>query len=122
MTIKKHVIMGAALAVMAGAAFAGTTPLVVVRFNQSRVYYDQQLYSAVSQAVAVKPDVMFDIVSHAPVTGDATRDAQWQATASHNTQAVVGSLQRMGVPMERMNVTGMAEPGLRYDETHVFVR
>ncbi len=35
-------------------------PLVTIRFNQPRVYFDQQLYSAISKAIAVKPEVTFD--------------------------------------------------------------
>lgn len=97
-------------------------PLVVIRFNQPRVYYDRELYSAVSQAVAAKPDVMFDIVSNAPSTGDSGTDSQWIKTASHNTQAVVASMQKIGVPMARMHITGQAQAGLRFDETRVYVR
>lgn len=94
----------------------------MIRFNQPRIYFDQQLYSAVEKAVAVKPDVMFDVVSNAPVTGDAVRDQQWIATASRNTQAVVAALQKIGVPAERLRVTGQIKSGLRYDETHIFAR
>ncbi len=101
---------------------ASSVPLVVIRFNQPHVHYDQQLYSAVAQSVAVKPEVMFDIVSNAPLTGDASRDAQWVNTASRNTQAVVAAMKGMGVPMERMHISGQAKAGLRYDETHVYVR
>lgn len=97
-------------------------PLVVIRFNQARVYYDQQLYSAISQAVAAKPDVMFDVVSNAPTTGNQTIDAQWVATASRNTQAVVASMQKLGVPLSRMRITGQTQPDLRFDETQIFVR
>ena len=97
-------------------------PLMVIRFNQPHVYYDQQLYGAISQAVAVKPGVMFDVISNAPVTGDASRDAEWIRVASHNTQAVIASMQGMGVPMERMHVTGQQESGLHYDETQIFAR
>lgn len=100
----------------------GAAPLVIIRFNQPRVYYDQQLYNAVSKAVAAKPEVMFDIVSYAPETGNAQADASWQATASHNTRAVVANLQQMGVPMSRISVSGQRMAGIRYDETHVFVR
>ena len=96
--------------------------LVVIRFNQERVYFDQQLYSAVSKAVAAKPEVMFEVISLAPVTGQAASDAQWQSAASSHTQTVVASLQSMGVPASRIQVRGQMQPGLRYDETHVFVR
>ncbi len=103
------------------AAVDAGQPLVIVRFNQPRVYFDQQLYSAISKAVAVKPGVMFDVVSYAPTTGDSSNDQKWQAIAGHNTKAVITAMTGMGVPMERINVTGESQAGLKYDETHVFV-
>jgi hypothetical protein len=96
-------------------------PLVVVRFNQPRVYYDQQLYDAIAQAVAIKPDVMFDVVSFAPATGDSDNDSKWQETAGHHTQLVVSSMQNIGIPLARIRITGQTQPGIRYDETQVFV-
>jgi hypothetical protein len=105
---------------MVSHAQVASKPLVVIRFNQPRVYYDKQLYSAISQAVAAKPDVMFEVVSNAPLTGNGSTDEQWIKTASRNTQAVVASMQTIGIPMQRMRVTGKAMPGLRYDETHIY--
>ncbi len=104
------------------AQMPGRTPLVVVRFNQERVYYEQPLYQAVAKAVAIKPEVMLDVVSMAPSTGNNVQDANWQQLSSRHTQAVVGSLQEMGVPLSRMTITGQAQPGLRYDEVHIYVR
>lgn len=107
---------------MLAQAFAGVRQaLVIVRFNQPRVYFDQQLYSAISKAVAIKPEVMFEVVSYAPSTGDATADLKWQAIAGRNTKTVIASMNNMGVPMERITVSGESQQGLRYDETHVLV-
>ena len=86
--------------------------LVVIRFNQARVYFDQQLYGAISKAVAVKPEVEFNVVSFAPQSGNADADAKWQALASRNTQTVVSSMQQMGVPASRIHVSGQGQPGL----------
>ncbi len=97
-------------------------PLVTIRFNQPRVYFDQQLYSAISKAVAIKPEVMFDVVSLAPATGNAETDKQWQAVAGHNTRAVIAVMNNIGVPPERITVTGKTQQGLRYDQTELFVR
>ena len=96
--------------------------LVTIRFNQERVYYDQQLYGAISKAVGVKPSVTFDVVAYAPSTGNAAVDAQWQQAASAHAQAVVASMQNLGVPLSRMNVSGQHLPGLAYDEVHVIPR
>ncbi len=105
---------------MAEGAPIERVPLVVIRFNQPSVYFDQQLYGAIAKAIEVKPDVMFDVVAMAPASGDAVRDAHWVKVASHNAQRVVASMQHMGVPMERMRVIGRIQQGLRYDETQVF--
>ena len=106
---------------MSRAAVDASSALVVVRFNQPRVYFDQQLYSAISKAVAIKPDVMFEVVSYAPATGNPEADQRWQAIAGRNTKAVITAMTTMGVPMERISVTGESQAGLHYDETHVFV-
>jgi len=109
------------LLAFAGAAQAAT-PLVIIRFNQQHVYYDQQLYNAVAKAVAIKPDLTIDVVSYSPETGSSSTNDDWQEAASTHTRKVVATLQQMGVPMARINVTGQRQRGLKFDETHVFVR
>lgn len=117
----KKILVALAFILSATAAHAAE-PLVIIRFNQARVYYDQQLYKAISQAVAIKPDVMIDVVSFAPQTNDTSIDRQWQAAASTHTQQVVTTLQNIGVPMSRISVSGQRMAGIRSDETHIFVR
>jgi hypothetical protein len=113
------------LAVPAGSVAqvgAGGQPLVVIRFNQPRVYFDQQLYGALTKALEIKPDLMIEVVSLAPSDGNPQKDQKWQATAGRNTRAVIDAIKAMGMPMDRIHVTGQSQPGLRYDETQVFVR
>lgn len=99
----------------------GFQPLVVIRFNQPRVYFDQQLYGAIAKALEIKPDLTLDVVSLAPSVGNAETDKKWQAVAGRNTRTVIDAMKDMGVPMNRINVTGQSQAGLRYDETQVFV-
>lgn len=101
---------------------AGMTPLITVRFNKPNVYYEQPLANAVNKALAIKPDADFDVVSNAPSTGDADLDKRWQATAGHNTRAIVKAITNLGVSVDHIHVTGQFQTGLRYDETQVFVR
>jgi hypothetical protein len=96
--------------------------LVTLRFNQPRVHFEKQLYTAISKALEVKPDVTFEVVSLAPTSADAKRDAAWQSVAGHNTRAVIAAMQQMGVPAERISVTGQAASGIAFDETHVYAR
>ena len=99
--------------------YGAAKPLVVIRFNQPQVYYEQSLYQAVSKAVAVRSDLMFDVVSAAP--GGTANDAGWVQTASAHTQMVVASMENMGIPQGRMSITGQREAGLHYDEVRIFV-
>jgi len=100
----------------------GSKPLVILRFNQPRVYYEQPLFQAVEKAVALKPSVMFDVISYAPAANNTQAEAAWQQTASRNTQAVVASMQKMGIPLSRMAISGQRQSGLTSDEVHIFVR
>ena len=118
MAFAAHAEGGAAAAVDDAAA----KPLVIIRFNQARIYFDKQLFTAISKALAIKPELTFSVVSYAPVTGDAQSDAKWQALASRDTQSVLVSMQNMGIPLSRIQVSGQQDSALKYDETHVFVR
>jgi hypothetical protein len=102
-------------------ATEGAQPLVTIRFNQPQVYFDKQLYGAIAKALAIKPDVLFDVVSFAPEGANAEATKKWQAVAGRNTRSVIEAMKGMGVPMDRISVTGQSQAGLRYDETQVFV-
>lgn len=97
-------------------------PLVVVRFNQRKVYFEQPLYTAVSKAVQVKPDVSFQLISYVPRTGNEEKDMQLLSNASQNTKNVADSLVKMGVPKQRISMATEFDPSLRFDETHIFVQ
>ena len=97
-------------------------PLVVIRFNQPRVYFDQQLYGAIAKALEIKPELSLDVVSLSPSVGNAETDQKWHAVAGRNTRTVIDAMKEMGVPMNRINVIGKSQAGLHYDETQVFVR
>lgn len=109
-------------AVSCAAPALAREPLVIIRFNQPRVYYEQQLYQAMSKAVAIKPELMIDVVSFAPQASDSDANDAWQQAASKHTQQVVAALESMGVPRARIQVSGERLAGIRADETHIFVR
>lgn len=100
---------------------ASNVPLVIVRFNQDKVLFERQLYNAIAKAVAIKPDVVLDVVSFVPATGKENLDEKLSADAQTQTATVVNSLRRMGIPQERMRVSKEASDGLRYHEVHVYV-
>lgn len=97
------------------------TPLMVVRFNQGRVYYQQPLYSALSRALEAKPGVMFNIVSLVPETGDKRTDKKLAEDARRTTGVFVSDMVKMGIPQNRIHVSYEGNRGVESNEVHLFV-
>jgi len=66
--------------------------------------------------------VVFDLVSYVPRSNDEGRNEQLMQVASAHLREVADNLVKMGIPPERLNVTSEMQPGIRFDEVHVFVR
>lgn len=98
------------------------TPLMVIRFNQPNVYYEQALYGAVSRAVEAKPAVRFELVAVAPETSSEDFNQKAANATQQNLNAVVSSLTRMGVPQQRIRVTHRNSPSVTAGEVLIFVR
>jgi polyhydroxyalkanoate synthesis regulator phasin len=106
----------------AGAGLASGRPFIVIRFDNPGVEYKQQLYEAVSAALARSPDVAFDIVAVAPATGTPEEIARNSEAARANTEKVTRSLMNMGFPADRVSVSQMTDPNVQSNEVHLYVR
>ena len=106
----------------AGAGLASGRPFVVIRFDNPGVEYEQQLYEAVSAALARSPDVAFDLVAVAPA-GATSEESVWNAEAAReSTQKVMQSLLEMGLPADRVSLSQMTDPNIQINEVHLYVR
>ena len=115
------ICVGMAALLLAGAAFAQSAPaFMIIRFNQPRMYFDQQMYGAVAKAVSIKPDVMFEMVAHSPATGNPERDAQWKLTSEQHLALVTSRMNAIGVPTSRIRTSVRPQSGLSADEVHLF--
>lgn len=103
------------------AGASADSPLMLIRFNQPRVYFQEKLTSVVAQVKAAKPQAQYSVVSYAPVTGDDDLDAQWKSYASLHTQEVVRALKSAGVADEQLHITGQEKLGIPFDETAIYV-
>lgn len=110
------------LAGPAGAGLASGRPFVVVRFNNPGVEYEQQLYEAVSAALARQPNVAFDLVAVAPAAGTSEENAQNAEAARASTQKVMQSLLTMGLPADRVSLSQVTDPNIHTNEVHLYVR
>jgi hypothetical protein len=106
----------------ASTASALSRPLMVIRFNQPRVFFQQPLYTALSRAIEAEPAVRFHLVSYIPQTTDARRNQQAQQRAQANLGAVLQQMRQMGVPESQISATTTPDGSLAFDEVHLFVR
>ena len=106
-----------------GASMVGrTAPLVVIRFDTPNVEYDQALYSAVSQALARRPNAAFDLVAVAPGLGSPAQVALASNKSRRSAETVLRSLTNMGLPADRVSLSSTTNPNAQVAEVHLYVR
>lgn len=94
-----------------------TVPLVVIRFNEPRVYFERPLYNALRKALETKPSVRLNVINYFP-----TRNQEVVDEAEANLNRVMRVLQDMGMPLNRMGVSSEPASDLQHSEVHIYVR
>jgi hypothetical protein len=88
------------------------TPLLIIRFNQKRVYFEPALTRAVGEAQGAKADVVYEVVSLVPPSAP---DAQ------RRLDEVLATMVGLGVPGARVRVSQQAA-STDSQEVHIYVR
>ncbi|HCS23809.1 MAG TPA: hypothetical protein PLW48_09840 [Alphaproteobacteria bacterium] len=101
---------------------ASRRPLVIIRFDRSNVNYEQQLYTAVGQALEKYPAAKFDLVAVSPSQGNAAEMALASTEARKNGENVLRSLTQMGLPLERVRLNAANSSGVRNSEVHLYLQ
>lgn len=101
---------------------ADDRPLVVIRFDQPNVAYEQPLYTAVSRALERKPSATFTVMAVAPNAGTAAQVAVNTNASRQNAENVLRSLTNMGLPADRVSLSATMSPDVQSNEVRVFVR
>jgi hypothetical protein len=95
-------------------------PLVVIRFDQNNVNYEQALYSAVRRVLDRRPEAAFDVVAVAPQGGE--QSALALSKARRQAERVLRSLNEMGLPPNRVSLSATTSSRANVNEVHVYVR
>ena len=103
-------------------ALAQGRPLVVIRFDQPNVRYEQALYTAISRALERRPQARFDVVAVTPSVGTPAEVARAETGAKKNAQDVLRSLTNMGLPSTRVALSSTQNRNAASNEVHIFVR
>ncbi|MDH5748918.1 MAG: hypothetical protein OEY85_06370 [Rhodospirillales bacterium] len=101
---------------------AGKRPLVVIRFDRPNVSYQQAVYNAVSKVLERRPTAIFDLVAVSPSTGGAAKVALNSNKSRRQAEGVLRSLMEMGLPPNRIALSGKTSPGVRGNEVHLYLR
>jgi hypothetical protein len=104
----------------APAAQPGRRPLAVIRFDRPNPPYQQQVYSAVADALDRRPDVGFELMAVAPARAGSAGTATVQAR--RNAEAVMRALAEMGLGADRVALSQSTAADTDVNEVHVFLR
>ena len=100
----------------------GRRPLVVIRFDQPDVPYQQALYAAVSRVLERRPNAVFDLVAVSPMAGGPARVALNSNKAQRHAEGVLRALVDMGLPPSRVAVSGKSSAASTSNEVHLYLR
>jgi hypothetical protein len=96
--------------------------LVLIRYNQPNVDYEQQLSQAVGTALERRPNAQFSIVAVSPAAGDPADLAKAQESARRDAEDVKRSLVQLGLSPSRISMSNTAAQSAQTPEVHVYVR
>jgi hypothetical protein len=96
--------------------------LVLIRYNQPTVKYEQQLSTAVGTALERRPNAEFSVVAVSPANGDPADLAQTEQTARRDAEAVKRSLVELGLSPSRITMANTQTQDAQTPEVHVYVR
>ncbi|PWR22169.1 hypothetical protein DKG75_09380 [Zavarzinia compransoris] len=104
------------------AAIDDRRPLVVIRFDQPDVAYQQALYTAVSKVLDQRPQTGFDLIAITPSAGTAAEVAMNQTKSKQNAQGVLRTLTDMGLPSDRVSVAATTSADAAVPEVRLYIR
>lgn len=96
--------------------------LVLVRFNEAQVDYEDQMYQAVSTALDRKPDANFTVVAVSPKSQDPAAVGGDVERAERNAENVKSSLIQLGLQPNRISMSNISSEAATSPEVHLYIR
>jgi hypothetical protein len=103
-------------------AQSARVPLVTIAAAAGPADYESALAGAVRAAEALKPDVIFDVLSTVPQQGTPLHQITQARGLTPDTAEVATALMGDGVPAGRITLGALVVPGLPANEVRVYVR
>ena len=103
-------------------AQSGRVPLVTIPAESGPAEYVSALAGAVQAARALKPDVVFDVLSAVPQQGTPLHQIAAARGLTPDAAEVATAIVGDGVPVERITLGAVVVPGIPGNEVRVYVR
>ncbi len=97
-----------------------TDAVMIIRFNQQNVYFQDALKKMVEVVSSVKPDAEYDIQSVIPANNENIGDKY--KLYNQNLRLVVAGLNQLGVPIERVKIDITDSSVISDHEIRIFIR
>ncbi|HEX7006911.1 MAG TPA: hypothetical protein VF274_07225 [Alphaproteobacteria bacterium] len=97
---------------------AARRPFATIRFDKPDVDYEPTLRQAVQRALRQRPDLNLEVVGVSPAADGPTVTA----SALGHARTVMRSLAEMGLPLDRLSMSGTTRADAASDEVRIFVR
>jgi hypothetical protein len=103
-------------------AQSGRVPLVTIAAAAGPPDYVSALAGAVRAAEALKPDVIFDVLSAVPLRGTPLHQIREARGLTPDAADVASAIMGDGVPSSRITLGAVVVPGIPANEVRVYVR
>jgi len=103
-------------------ADSAVKPLMIIRFGDSPVDYEQSLDRAVKITLAKKPSVMFDVISVVAQKSDKSANQQNDIDSKLFAERVVAQIKQGGVSNDRIHTREKITNLSKTNEIQIFVQ
>ena len=101
---------------------APALPLVTVDFARPNPDYAAALQQAVNQALALKPNVQFDVVTMVPATGTPAEQVAAATGLTPDARQIARDINQDGVDDDNIHLSARADVAVATRQVQVFVR
>lgn len=92
--------------------------VMIIRFNQKYVYFENALKKVVDRVSAVKPNALYEIQSLVPNDSSDANSRQYL----DNLRSVIASLNHLGISKDRISVRTDVTDIVQSQEVNIFIR
>jgi hypothetical protein len=95
--------------------------LAKIKFDKPNIAYEQPVYLALSKALQQYPSSRIEVVSVLPENGNKAQRALEKAKSKRNAEKVIHSLNEMGIPQSRIDLSQSSSKNADFSEVHIFI-